>query len=231
MTLISKIFRTIHRHGIRRTLAVILGQFADIAFDLRHRTDTIRWRPLPTLEVPSPNKKHGNIYQATTTPALKRIFADIRPLLPAKAGLLDIGSGKGKVLLVAADFRFTPIRGIEFSRELCEIAGKNADIYFRKKSSRPVLDIIEIDAADYKMKLDEHVFFFFNPFNALLFSRVTAAITDSLAEHPRPAFLVYNNPEHRSVIDETGQFSVFREYVIGGNEYLVYRHNGSGQAF
>lgn len=227
-TLISKISRTIRQHGLHRTLAIIAGQIADIGFDVLHGTNTVLWRPLPSLTITSPNKSRGNIYQATTTPALRRIFTDIRPLLPDQAGLLDVGSGKGKVLLVAAEFRFDPVRGVEFSGELCDIARKNVDRYFRRRH-RPTVEIMEEDAAVYRIRPDEHLFFFFNPFDRLIFSVVMDNLGQSLQAHPRPAYIVYNNPEHRSAIERTAGFSLFREYMIGGNQYLVFRYDAPAE--
>lgn len=225
-SLIRKIFQTIRRRGLWQTLAIIRGQFADIFFDLRHGTDTVRWRPLPTLNIPSPNKDRGNIYQATTTPALRRIFADMRPMLPQNAGLLDVGSGKGKVLLVAADFGFDPIRGIEFSAELCAIARRNATRYFRTRPAGPVPDIIETDAAVYRIQPDEHLFFFFNPFDRSIFDIFMTHLGESLASHPRVAVIVYNHPEHREAIEGVAGFRQFREYTIDGNQYAIFRSDG-----
>ena len=224
-SIISKISRTVRQRGVGNTLSIIFGQVADVFFDLRHGTDTVFWRSLPELEIDSPNKGRGNIYQATTTPALRRIFRDIRPLLPGRAGILDVGSGKGKVLMVAAEFGFDPVRGVEFSPELCGIARKNMVRYFKNRTDVPVIEIIERDAADYRIPHDENLFFFFNPFDASIFEIVIGNIARSLAEHPRQAFLIYNNPIHRAVIEGVAGFRVCRDYSIGGNQYLVFEYD------
>lgn len=206
-------------------LSIIWGQFADIGFDLRHGTDTVLWRSLPSLKIASKNCDRGNIYQATTTVALRRLLSEIRPLLPDNAGILDIGSGKGKVLLLAAEYEFNPIRGVEFSDHLCGIARKNINRYFRHRASAVAIDVIAMDAADYPVKPDENLFFFFNPFDAAMFQIVIENIAASLRQHPRPAYIIYNNPEHRHIIEQDGTFRIFRDHHIGGNQFLIFRNS------
>ena len=42
--------------------------------------------------------------------------------LPPGSGFVDFGCGKGRVLLLAAGFGFARITGVEFAKELCDIA-------------------------------------------------------------------------------------------------------------
>ena len=54
-------------------------------------------------------------------------------IFPSKSVFVNIGSGKGRNLLIASQFNFKRVVGIEFSKEFCEIAKKNVDIFSLKK--------------------------------------------------------------------------------------------------
>ena len=62
--------------------------------------------------------------------------------IPDDKVFIDIGSGKGRVLLIAAEFGIKEVRGIEFSPVLCEIAKKNISIYKEKTKSKTAFKII-----------------------------------------------------------------------------------------
>ena len=197
--LIVDVIRTLKTRGVRNTLNIVAGQLKDILFDVRHGTDTVVWQPLQSLDIASPNRERGNLYQATTTAALERIFGDVQPMLPEKSAFLDVGSGKGKVLLVASEYGFTAVRGVEFSGQLCEITRKNADRYFRKRTEKPLIEIIEMDAVKYRIQPDENLFFLFNPFDAVIFG-----ISDWPITFPH---LLANNIPHPGEWNRVSQLS------------------------
>jgi len=82
---------------------------------------------------------------------LRRLFDEFRPLLPHSTGIPDIGSGKGKVLLLAVEFGFNPIRDVEFSDHLCGIARKNINRYFRHRAFPVPIDVIAMDCASARV--------------------------------------------------------------------------------
>ena len=53
------------------------------------------------------------------------------------------GSGKGRVLLIAAQTGSQRIIGVEFSGELCEIARKNVKTFLRQTQINPQIEVIE----------------------------------------------------------------------------------------
>jgi hypothetical protein len=125
--------RSIHKRGILPTLRLAIRNprallkapvtsTAD-AFDLARQVDTAVVVELAYLDIPSPNALHGNRYQASPTVEVTELLAR----LPTHDNFtfIDIGSGKGRVLLLAAEFPFRKIVGVEFSPELHATAQRN----------------------------------------------------------------------------------------------------------
>src|SRR5262245_43054338 len=59
--------------------------------------------------------------------------------------VVDIGCGKGRVLCCAARFNIREVSGVEISKNLCEIAGRNA---VRVSGRRAPITIINTPAQD-----------------------------------------------------------------------------------
>jgi tRNA1(Val) A37 N6-methylase TrmN6 len=70
--------------------------------------------------------------------------------LPKNKVIVDIGSGKGRVLLMASEFGFKEARGVEFSLNLCEIAKKNIENYTAKKKTNTIFNVYNADARFYQ---------------------------------------------------------------------------------
>ena len=234
MKLAAKISRTIRTQGLFNTLGIIMSQLMDYVFDLRYGTDTVMWKELKDLDIESPNKRHGNLYQGSKTGPLRKMFRLVRPMLGKDAVCLDYGSGKGKVLLIGSEFDFKALRGVEFSGELCDIARQNIKKYFNgqarnvegegKSGKIPAIEIYHEDAAEYEVQPEENLFFFFNPFSAEIFQQVMANVEKSLKQHPRTACVIYENPEHGETIKAVG-FELHSEHKVWGNPYAIFRFN------
>ena len=102
--------------------------FENYFYDFKYKTDTqfrtYRSRFISTHYAPS--------YYSP----LKRIFS----LIPNKKKLnfVDIGCGKGKVLLIASEFGFKKITGIDIMQKLLKISKKNISIFQKiKKKKNP----------------------------------------------------------------------------------------------
>ena len=84
---------------------------------------------------------------------------------------VDYGCGKGKGLLIASQFNFKKITGIDINKNLLNICKRNIK-NFRKNNYKPQkIKLINSDALKYKIN-DENVFFFFNPFSNIILDKV-----------------------------------------------------------
>lgn len=106
---------------------------------------------------------------------------------------VDFGSGKGRMLILAARYPFRRVIGVELSRELHEIARANvAQTGWRHRSS--AIDLYNCDASEWTIP-DEMTFaYFFNPFTGAPFERVVDNIGLSYKKARRRVTIFYANP-------------------------------------
>lgn len=209
----------LHERGLRNTVAIALAYLADVWQDRRYGLDTTAWVSLDALAVAGDNKAHGEMYQPTLSWPLRHVLRRLR--LPADSVLVDLGCGKGRVLLTAAQLGFRA-RGVEFASELCHIARANAARWRELHPRAASIEVIEGDVVNYAFQPDETLVFLFNPFDAVVLQQVCDRLQHSLAQHPRPVTLVYRNPAHAAVLDAHPGFVRQQELTAWGLDFTVY---------
>ena len=163
-------------------------------------------------------------YQPVPLNRLIRII-DSLGLQPTEWRFIDLGSGMGGALIVAAKMGFRSLIGVEFDYTLTEIArGNVASLRLRDPESASRITLLHQDAGTFVFPDDAPlVVFLFNPFGPETMRTVMTNLTNSLARAPRTAFLVYYYPTESSVI---GEFPLF--VVISRNaKCAIYRYGPS----
>lgn len=206
--------------GIVNTIKIACNVVMDLRFDWKYGTDTMRWVDRNALDTRSDNKSHSAPYRATKVGPLLQLLNRLH--LPRDSTFLDIGAGKGRVLLIASQYGFRKVVGIEFSGELCAIARRNVELFFRKAKPLSSIEVIETDAAKYRFQAEDRVFFMYNPFDAFIVAKVLDNLRSSLEENPRRIWLIYNTPKNHDVIKGSALFQSDSFYEIGGNRFRVY---------
>jgi SAM-dependent methyltransferase len=126
---------------------------------------------------------------------------------------IDLGSGKGRTLLMASDYPFRRIIGVELLRSLHQIAEQNARQYKSESQKCFAIESICADATAFPFPDDPLVIFLFNPFPESGMRRVVANLGRSLQAHPRPAYVLYHNPLLEHALRESPRLR-----KVGGTE-------------
>ena len=144
---------------------------------------------------------HATIYMPVSYIFLEEIFQQLP--VSVKDHFLDIGSGKGRAMCMAAHYGFKKVTGIDFSKELCDAAKDNLAI---TQQRIPALsyEISNNDAFYFKIPADVDCIFFFNPFDEIIMSGVADNILNSLQHHPRKVYIIYVNPLHKELFTNLG---------------------------
>ena len=188
------------------------------AFDARFGTDT----SAPVFERDQKTSVH--FYVATTASIICEILSSLS-LQPNKYVFVDMGSGKGRALLVASEFPFVKIVGIELSESLHRIAQENVDRYKPASQQCAAFDLRCMDALDYSYEDAPLVLFLFDPFGRDILQRIIANLESSLKARPRDAYVVYVYPQYEDLLQNS---SVFQKVTVGGlkwrpwSQYVVY---------
>jgi SAM-dependent methyltransferase len=180
--------------GIRLTSA-----YQGWVFDRRFGVNTAGWISQPVPCVPGRDPRLGSSYDGSTPPHFNRIVGDLK-INYEDYTFVDFGSGKGRVLLLAGAFPFRRVIGVEWSKELHEVARRNLNVY-RGPRACHYTESYCMDARDFPIPSGKTVLYFFNPFKHEIMSRVLHNIKRSFDTDPREIILIYMNPRFKRILD------------------------------
>ena len=112
--------------------------------------------------------------------------------------VLDIGCGKGFVLLFFSGFCFDRVSGLEYDEKLCRLARNNL------KSVPKTVSVYWGDAADYSEYENYDTFYLYNPFDRKILEKCLDLILASLKQRPRKLTVFYCNPVYGDVLKQRG---------------------------
>jgi len=154
-------------------------------------------------------------YEPTPADVFHEMLSRI-PFDPQEFVFVDFGSGKGKVLMLAAQYPFRKVIGVELWEDLHRVAVENLAAFLTRAAGevRSVL----MDAADFPLPEEPLVLYFFNPFPEQVLARVLANLKESLARAPRRVYVLFYAPvrrgapwDRRAVIETAGFLRVLHD--------------------
>jgi hypothetical protein len=144
-------------------------------FDHKHGTDTSGSRNIASPDVIElPEAQYAVHYEPSNAEVGRRALGKLS-ISAAGFTFVDFGSGKGRVLLVAASFPFKEVIGIEFSRELHEIALSNIARLPPDLSRAGKVSSIHCEASAFELPDSNLVCYFHNPFGPPVMHGSTAS--------------------------------------------------------
>ena len=173
------------------------------AFDRRWDTDTASVSSLDDLSIVGGRRESGFFY----VPTGPRLFGAFRGALPEDLGahtFVDLGSGKGRTLLLAAEAGFGRAVGVEFAAELHAAAEDTVERYRSAGGAAPTrLECVHADAGSWAFPAGPLVVYLQNPFAEDVMERVLANLARTLADDPREIWLCYLQLEKEDPGDAT----------------------------
>jgi hypothetical protein len=161
--------------------------------------------PLAGLTIRGNNREHGHDYRPTPCALFDWTIAAIDHDL-SRLTFVDHGAGKGRVLLLASQYPFHAIGGIEFAEELHDDATMNIAQFPRSRMKCRNVECVLDDASQVGAPDGEAVHFFFNPFSREVFGEVLGNIVVSYRKRPRRLYLILIEPIATDLIDNSGVF-------------------------
>jgi len=190
-------------------------RYGDMEYDWEHRVNTtsgtVGWRARLL-------GMFHSAYQATE-PALFREMMGSLPIEFDQFTFIDIGSGKGRTLLMASEYPFRKIVGVELIAELHRAAEENIRVYHSTTQRCSQIEAVCMDACEFVFPDAPLVLYLFNPLPEVGLQRVLRNLERSLEQSPRQVWIVYHNPAMDSILGAsralvkvggTEQCSVFR---------------------
>jgi hypothetical protein len=219
------------RVAAARQLAVALWEFArdstperrrqrygDADYDWEHRVNTtsaaVNWHDRLLGVFHSP-------YQPTEASLFHEMLDALHQLTHlnfADFVFLDVGSGKGRTLLMASDYPFRCIVGVELLPALHQAAQENLGKYRSESQKCFGLKSVCADATEFSFPAEPLVLYLFNPLPEAGLRRMIANLEETLRSHPRAVYVLYHNPLLGHVLAESAAL----KKTGGTHQYAIY---------
>jgi len=135
----------------------------------------------------------------------------------ARWSFVDLGSGKGRALLLASHYPFRQIFGVEFSAELTAIARTNVAAYLPDDRQGSPIELVCMDAAEFELPDGPVVVYMNNPFHGEIMKRVINNISRK-QKAPGELIIIYWNPFCADMLEQCDSIELLRR----GGEYKLY---------
>ncbi|MBR0995469.1 class I SAM-dependent methyltransferase [Bradyrhizobium japonicum] len=167
----------------------------DAEFDRRFGTDTGGVQNLADQGgIVGDNAKHGLAHIATEPAQFSQIMQTL-DLPLSEFNFIDLGCGKGRALILAAQFPFKAIIGVDFVPSFVEAARKNVSVA-ANQGLRGDVQVVVGDAAQFVLPPGAALVYLYNPFDSHVVRKVALHLRSTYESERRPIFIVYSNPIH-----------------------------------
>ena len=176
-------------------------------FDLEHGVDTSGLLFAEHLASGHAHDDHINAYWGTAPSGFRGILEQWQQTLAGTPygiqdyTFLDIGCGKGRVLMLASDAPFQRIVGVELSPALTAIAESN----MAKWSAAPHLcsniDVLNVDALAAPIPDSPVVLYIYNSFNLYVMLPLLERLQALALARSTPIDLIYAKPQQAPLVD------------------------------
>jgi SAM-dependent methyltransferase len=195
MMFIKEVFSTVRKyvHYCRRDVLALLQEYRFAGSHGLEFVSGIYEVPLGGL--------HGDAreYQGSHFVHFTRVLDHLK--LTSDDVFVDLGCGKGRVLMYAAMKKPRKVVGVELVEEYVALARRNAGI-LSAELGVPI-EVYNVDAATCTIN-DGTVYYLFNPFGEKTLRAVLENIRQSLASNPRRIRIAYYFPLHEPVLKDAG---------------------------
>jgi hypothetical protein len=204
-----RLYRAFHRLREQIVPSRRRARHEDREFDARFGVKTKALIRIDPSRVVGENG-FGAVYRAVRPPRFREALAHFQ-INHEDFVFIDFGSGMGRALLLASDYPFKEIVGVEFSPDLHLIAEENIRRY--KSATQRCKNITSIctDATLFPIPKERAIFYFNDPFRAEVMRSVLSNIHISVEESPRELFFIYLNPRAPELLNT---FNLHKSYLF-----------------
>src|SRR5947209_4447224 len=191
------------------------AKYGDLDYDFDHSVDTTRANVSFRAQLIAALSGHQYV------PEEPWLFEQMMQALPinfADFAFVDLGSGKGRCLLMAAQYGFRKIIGVEYMPQWHRIAEENIRKFVAGDTPAVTIKNFCMDARDFVFPAGPLVVYLFNPFPEPVLAAVLQKLQGSLQENPRPMLLAYRFPEFGPLLNKHD----WLEKIAGAEQWAIY---------
>lgn len=213
------IVQALRVRGFRATAAILWHQFRDRGWDRRLGTETEAQLDVRSREAGLAGAASAMPYVASRAQSLRHMLAQLP--LPCSGTFVDLGCGKGRAMILAAERGFARVRGLELSPGLAATARVNLQ-RVGPRFPQCAFEVEQGDLAALEVRPADQVFYAFHPCERAVLGRAMERIAASLRAHPREAWVLWqDNLVAEFHLPELDGVLACRPVTCRGSRYLV----------
>jgi len=207
----SKLRWSLAQRGLAGTLRTTLGrlQRQQISsavekpslhpFDQRYSVDTSGLIGGGELRSGHKNDVFNTAYYGMAPSRFQRVVEDwisaSEPTAISQYSFIDLGCGKGRAVMMASEFSFRQVIGVELNPALAKTAEANLATWTGKGRAVCPIQILCQDATEFSFPEGPCLLYLFNPFAAPVLKRLIERLEIEFADRPSLLDVIYFNPE------------------------------------
>jgi predicted RNA methylase len=181
----------------------------DALFDTDHGIDTGGTTQLGGLAIAGPYRRFGTVHIASDPDEFASAVASL-DVEHRDFTFIDLGSGKGRALVLALSYPFRRILGVEFALELYRAAEANLRRLAAAGTDVRRIELFHADVTTFDFPDEPTVIYLYNPFEGDVMRKVIQRVLRAHAENRRQIFILYATPLLESYWMEAGFVAIKR---------------------
>jgi len=201
-------------------------------FDRKYGTVTNDWVEVADGEIPDEAFATAVRYVPSKGEVIRHICRKL-PIRHEEFTFIDMGSGRGRALLLASDFPFKEIIGVEISPQHHKIAEENIAIYRSPRQQCLEIKSICENALGYEIPKTQLVLYLYQPFNGNVLQGMLKNIEQAIGDKFE-CYLCFTAPHHnQDVIRESGYFHLVNHVQAFASEdsWILYANAKGADAW
>jgi SAM-dependent methyltransferase len=183
--------------------------------------------PLSTTSFDRAKLHNATGYGPVNAWAFRRLLNDLN--LPKSSHFADLGCGMGRACLLAAEYGFEKVTGVELAPELCTIARENVAKWRKHQYQMPPVEILEMDVLDFGERADADIFFMFRPFSLDFLLTVLRTLVKRAGSKKRKIVIIYcdrlpSRESYANALSMDTKLAMIHNYTMLGYSFYTYQY-------
>jgi SAM-dependent methyltransferase len=219
----------VRRGGPATALSTLLASLDEKylrCFDRRYRIQTSGIILLPDTSFDRARLLDATQYSPINGWGFRRFLKE--SAFPRNLHFVDVGCGLGRACIVAAEYGFEKVTGVDLAAEFCAAARRNIARCRPPSGRLSPIDIVQMDALLFCGQTDADLFLMFRPFSRDFTRAVRDAITQRARGLNKLMTVIFTErmlvpDSHALIFAETGAFRPIRQARHWGQAFYVFQ--------
>jgi hypothetical protein len=191
-TAVLRASQLLRGYGLTKTMAVAAAKIDDQylkLFDRKYNIATSGHVELCDTSFDPSKLSRATAYGPVNGWAFRGLLQELN--LPKTCHFVDLGSGLGRPCIIAADYGFERVTGVELAFELHTTALENVNQSNLPPAKKGAIHLIHGDVLEYCDRTDDDVFFIFRAFSLDFYDVVRTKLAARAASRKKTLTIIY----------------------------------------